>query len=246
MSTGEEPLERVLSQLDRWRHLPKYRLEQHVDVLFGMTLPEVIRSKFKTEGELHVIPELPIKTGDGTARTFNVDFAVMTHGGDRVFLVELKTDSGSIDPAQLCRMREKGLRHFRCLLNDIRCVAKASEEKAKYLHLVCELERAGTMEVGKKIKCLCPHRLTGFSEAVECLSAKTTVTSKPELVLICPCRDQVKASTRDFHCIDFREYADLISPPLERTFAHYLGEWRSEAGKKRPHWLPADFPNPDS
>lgn len=30
-----DPLETVLSQLDRWRHLPKYRLEQHVDVLFG-------------------------------------------------------------------------------------------------------------------------------------------------------------------------------------------------------------------
>ena len=245
MSTGEEPLEQVLSQLDRWRHLPKYRLEQHVDVLFGMTLPSVIRSKFKTDGKLHVIPEFPIKTGDHE-RTFNVDFAVLTHGGGEVYLVELKTDSKSIKEEQLCQMRGKGRRQFRCLLDDICDVAKASPEKAKYLHLICELERAGTMKVGKEIKDLDPCDLRGFKAAAKCLSAKKTVTSIPELVLISPRRDQVKACTRDFHCIDFREYADLISPPLERTFARYLGEWQSEAGKKRPCWLPADSPNPDS
>lgn len=37
-----DSLRTVLEQLDKWRHLPKYRLEQHVDVLFGMTLPRVL------------------------------------------------------------------------------------------------------------------------------------------------------------------------------------------------------------
>ena len=246
MTTGEEPLERVLSQLDRWRHLPKYRLEQHVDVLFGMTLPRVIQSKFRTEGKLHVIPEFPIKTGDGTERTFNVDFAVLTHGGDESFLVELKTDSNSIDEEQLRRMKDKGQRQFRCLVNDICDVASASQEKAKYLHLICELERAGVMKVGVEIKCLDPQNLRGFGNATKSLGPTNVVAPKPKLVLLCPNRDEVNVCTRDFHCIDFREYADLISPPLERTFAHYLLEWQSEAGKKRPHWLPDDSPSPDS
>ena len=245
MSMGEEPLERVLSQLDRWRHLPKYRLEQHVDVLFGMTLPTVIRTKFKTEGELHVIPEFPIKTGEGE-RTFNVDFAVVAHGGDESFLVELKTDPNSIDPKQLCRMRKKGQRELRCLVKDIRSVAMASEEKGKYLHLICELERAGVMQVGQEIKCLNPQNLRGFAKATESLCPTNGGSPKPKLVLISPSGHEVNACTSDFHCIDFREYADLISPPLERTFAHYLGEWQSEAGKKRPCWLPADSPKPDS
>ena len=76
-----DPLETVLCQLDEWRHLPKYRLEPHVDVLFGLTLPRVIASKFgASECDLHVIPEFPIhrKTlrDDGNNQSVNVDFAI--------------------------------------------------------------------------------------------------------------------------------------------------------------------------
>ena len=232
MNTGEEPLERVLAQLDRWRHLPKYRLEPHVDVLFGMTLPRVIQSKFNTKGELHVIPEFPIKTGDGE-RTFNVDFAVLTHGGANVFLVELKTDSNSIDAEQLCKMRGKGLRPFHRLVDDIRDVAKASPQKAKYLHLVFELNRAGVIDVPSQIKKL------DQAAAVEGCSARKTASGQPQLVLLCPSHRDIRADTEcldSFSCIDFAEYADIITPSLEETFARYLREWQSEAGKQKPDW----------
>ena len=57
-----DAFESVLSQLDQWRHLPKYRLEQHVDVLFGMTLPKVISSRYCVpDDDLRVIPEFPIR-----------------------------------------------------------------------------------------------------------------------------------------------------------------------------------------
>ena len=181
-----------------------------MDVLFGMTLPRVIRSKFKTDGELHVIPEFPIKTGTDQ-RTFNVDFAVLTPGGDRVFLVELKTDSRSIKPKQLCRMRDKGLRPFGELVKDICDVAKASDQGSKYNRLITELRRAG-VDVG-------PGAENG---------------GKPELVLVYPSHADVRSDMKYLECfsrIDFEEYASTITPSLEETFAHYLRKWQSEAGK---------------
>lgn len=216
MNTAEEPLERVLAQLDRWRHLPAYRLEPHVDVLFGMTLATVMRAKFNTEGELFVIPEFPIhhKTVgiENTNRSFNVDFAVLTQGGRDVFLVELKTDSRSIKKDQLDNMRKvRDGCLFRSVLDAVATIRNASHQKAKYDHLIHELGEAGAVKSDK---------------------AADTVSRKPELVLISPRREEIKVCTRDFVCIDFREYADIISPPLERTFAHYLGKWQSAAGMK--------------
>ena len=60
-----DPLLTVLDQLDQWRHLPKYRLEQHVEVLFGLTLPAVLSAVLSArtgipEDDLRVIPEFPI------------------------------------------------------------------------------------------------------------------------------------------------------------------------------------------
>ena len=106
-----DALQAVLSQLDQWRHLPKYRLEQHVDVLFGMTLPKVLSSRFGIPvDDLQVIPEFPIRYGTLASRyqgkakddqSFNVDFSVWSKSRERVFLVELKTDAGSLDVKQL-------------------------------------------------------------------------------------------------------------------------------------------------
>ena len=215
VSTGEEPLERVLAQLDRWRHLPGYRLEPHVDVLFGLTLPRVIRSKFKTAGELFVIPEFPIhhKTVgiDNTNRSFNVDFAVLTHGGRCVFLVELKTDSKSIKKEQLDNMRkvpDGGL--FPRLVDAVETIRSASDQSAKYKHLIAELCQAGAMKCGR---------------------AADTVAPKPKLVLISPRLEDIKVCTQGFHCIDFDEYASIITPSLEETFARYLRRWRSPPGQ---------------
>ncbi len=53
-----DSLQTVLEQLDQCRHLPAYRLEQHVDVLFGLTLPLVLSSRYGMLADhLHVVPE---------------------------------------------------------------------------------------------------------------------------------------------------------------------------------------------
>jgi len=247
-----DPLETVLNRLDRWRHLPKYRLEQHVDVLFGLTLPTVIRGVFGTEGELHVIPEFPVRhgtvgNGEGN-QSFNIDFAVFAQDDSRVFLVELKTDEDSIDPKQLCNMRRVPGR-FDAVVGDIPCIANATKKKPKYLHLISELHRAGAMCIDKRrFKGLNPtRRLHGFGLALEsCCVASWLKKTKPELVLVHPCRKELAAvvesetdlNTEGFYCLDFPQYAAEMNPkcPIEVILTRHLCRWRTPAGTVMPEW----------
>lgn len=81
---ANDPLFRVLMQLDEWRHLPAYQLERRVDVLFGMFLPEILQEQgiVPQNSSVEVIPEFPLhKTRLGMSSkegnlSVNVDFAV--------------------------------------------------------------------------------------------------------------------------------------------------------------------------
>ena len=223
MGTGEEPLERVLAQLDRWRHLPKYRLEQHVDVLFGMTLPTVIAHRFGVDkGELHVVPEFPIKHAKSN-QSWNVDFAVFSKDTERSFLVELKTDVNSIDKCQLERMRR--VPSLADAVKEVPTIAENSNQKGKYAHLMHELVQASAM--------------TCHPREAKRYTPLDRFRGKPTLVLVAP----VKETREQFCCIDFDEYASVIArPSLEEAFARYLRRWRSPPGQ----WLSDASPSPDS
>ena len=241
-----DPLETVLCKLDRWRHLPKYRLEQHVDVLFGLTLPTVIGRRFDIDPRtLDVIPEFPIhhRTAgiSDNNQSSNVDFAVFSEGGNQVFLVELKTDRNSGKDGQLDRMRTtKG--KFRLLVSAVRCIAKHSGQKGKYLHLIRELYRVGAMRVGDEIRKLdpsCDNFNTEFKKVLNAdCKATDTLTCTPTLVLVHPCCKELKLNTDGFCCIDFPQYAAEMNPDdrIESTLARHLCKWHTPAGKAMPEW----------
>lgn len=249
-----DPLREVLHRLDEWRHLPKYRLEQHVDVLFGMTLPRVLSSRFGIpRRELHVIPEFPIRYGTlkqdsgkaGENQSFNVDFSVWHKESGRVFLVELKTDMGSIDSEQLCNMVKVRHRPLGDFIDGVRCIANApSPQPRKYAQLIWRLHEVGAMCVPPRFKTLCMEErtpgLTGETGVFNCCRASATYQeTKPKLVLVTPTpptdRDNVPC---EFECIDFCQYAHIIhgAGDLEDTFAYYLLRWQREAGVTNP-WL---------
>jgi len=247
-----DPLLTVLNQLDQWRHLPKYRLEQHVDVLFGLTLPTVLSAHTGIpEDDLQVIPEFPIAyhllptcLGNGAKgnQSFNVDFAVWSKQSGRVLLVELKTDVASLDEDQLKKMvavRERHSAHS--IVDAIRKIANASSEARKYAHLIWRLHEAGAMCVPCSFKSLRMEDqkpgLTGKSGAF-CKSRAnpTFANAEPELFLVTPSKSQDKLEIPPcFTCIDF-EYAHTIHGrgSLENTLAYYLLRWRTNAGNSNP------------
>ena len=228
--------------------MPKYRLEQHVDVLFGMTLPTVLATKFgAVKEDLHVVPEFPISKSADNKLSWSVDFAVFDKTNKRMYLVELKTDDRSIDAKQLKRM--KRIRSCRGLVEDILRLASEGDQRRKYVHLVSELVTAGVMAVKESLRELdLRESPIGLSAALEgTCASKTNGTT---LVLIHPCREGdkfKKTCTEGLDCIDFHCYAGIIdcNGPTENLFARHLRQWASRPAWEKPRW-PEDSPNPDS
>ena len=162
-------------------------------------------------------------------------------GGEvEVFLVELKTDANSINKRQLCDMKEiVRCRKFRDVINGIPKIANHSKQKAKYLHLVCELSHAGAMTASAQLQCLNPKNgLRGFKKALEGCRATNKLACIPKLVLVYPDRNEgIRHDTSGVHCIDFRGYSQALGDsPLERLLRTYLEQWRMRAGDTRPKW----------
>lgn len=191
-----------------------------------------------------VIPEFPIrygtlgsKTGNGRGnQSFNVDFSVWDRERRRVFLVELKTDMGSLSPDQLKRMvQARDHDNFNDFVDGIIRIALATKERRKYAQLIWRLHEVGAMCVPCGFRKL---RMEGDRPGLgaggvlkDCRATGTYVDS--ELVLVSPC---TSAASKCFHCIDFCQYADAIqgTGELENTLAEYVRRWRGRAGRTNP------------
>lgn len=253
-----DPLKTVLDKLDEWRHLPKYRLEQHVDVLFGMSLPRVLSQCFDIPAcELKVIPEFPIRYGTlrgceifkrgkaGPNQSFNVDFSVWHETCGQVFLVELKTDMDSLKSEQLCDMSKVAAHDggFGAFIGGVAEIAEKGDAR-KYTQLIWHLHKVGAMHVPKTFCQLDMNEakpgLTGKTGVFRCCCpAEAYKAATPKLVLVSPesPKDHVDVPA-GFECIDFRQYAHAIhgTGELEDMFAYYLLRWQSPAGITNP-WL---------
>ena len=250
-----DALQAVLSQLDQWRHLPKYRLEQHVDVLFGMTLPKVLSSRFGIPvDDLQVIPEFPIRYGTLASRhqgkatddqSFNVDFSVWSKSRERVFLVELKTDAGSLDVKQLCKMvevKEHG-GGFGDFVGGVIQISRVTRDRRKYAQLIWRLHEVGAVSVPPRFRELQMEddrpSLGGDTGVFRCCHPTENYKEvKAKLVLVCPpIPESKKTEVPDgICCIDFRDYAHIVhgTGTLESTFAYYLLRWQCPAGITNP------------
>ena len=126
--------------LDQWRHLPSYRLESRADAVFGLFLPHALDRHLAPRGiaiDPRIIPEFPLGQGD-TKRSDKADFFAVSRDREHAFLVELKTDMGSLRDAQENYLNRAIKRGLAALLRDIRSMAKARNPQArrKYFHLL--------------------------------------------------------------------------------------------------------------
>ena len=133
--------------MDVWRHLPAYQLERRADIFFSIYLSDLLSSKFGAQVE-SIIPEFPIRIGtihtkSDINQSFKVDYLVKAQAANKVFLVELKTDDTSRRDKQdwyLERATQVGLVK---LLEGVREIYKATNNKRKYRHLLRALHETG-------------------------------------------------------------------------------------------------------
>ena len=63
----------VFNLLDRWRHLPAYRLEPRVAPFFALFLRDVLSTRFGIQLHDIVIPEFPLRIGTLYPKKESVD-----------------------------------------------------------------------------------------------------------------------------------------------------------------------------
>lgn len=233
---NESPtIERVFELLDKWRHLPAYKLEPRADIFFALFLPEVLENHFKhldLEIEINpmIIPEFPIRLAgleDILERhrpprkrplgfqSSRADYFAYSSKGAHSFIIELKTDMSSIGELQMELLVEAAKRReLERLVCDVIDISKSKNvDRQKYFHLLYSLQELGLVN-GVEEVCYKEYPRVNFHVVVEGLK-KVNVTNaakgcpKPKVVYIIPegPRDaKNEGSMHGIHQIPFEEF----------------------------------------
>ncbi|MBX3249280.1 MAG: hypothetical protein KF901_19040 [Myxococcales bacterium] len=216
----------LFDRLDRWRKLPTYQLERRADVFFALYLREVLQTHLGVALDERLIPELPLRRhvlddshpDDGLS--WKADYAACSRDRSLVFLVELKTDSGSNRTLQdtfLERASDVGLAP---LLEGIVEIASRSSSRKKYLALLRELEALGWIALPEGI-----HGHDGKSRGWKSALRDVRVLSNAPIEIVYV---QPHAHLGGKRTIDFASFATVVErhgDPWSLRFAHSLREW---------------------
>ena len=260
MGTHASPtLRDVFDVLDRWRHLPSYRLEPQVAPFIALYLRHVLERRLNVDLHPVVIPEFPLRLGTllrhgglksedrskeaSDNQSVKVDYVAFSRDRTRAYLVELKTDDASMESGQekyLCAASRTDFHH---LVAGIVCMCKASKKKQKYVHLLHRLSQIGFLDVGDELYEKSFRKfgngqarvVPGWTKALQ--PTRDSVDGRGvmiEVVYIKPTNDEKKQG--DFHYIDFDEVAGFISEngELGRLLACFLRRWTVKAGSLDP------------
>jgi hypothetical protein len=204
--------------MDSWRHLPSYQLERRADIFFAAYLPDIIRHKLDLDPQI-VIPEFPVRIGtvnpnSNSNRSYKVDYVVTSGNSEEVLFIELKTDMQSrrgIQDRYLKKSKQLGMKE---LLEGVRLIYQATNQKSKYKALIKELEKSSLIKRSN-------------SETFEITNDDYEIT----IVYIQP----KPASSRTETVISFEEIAEILEKKqdeLSQRFAKSLRNWAMiEPGK---------------
>ena len=255
MTDSKSPeISQVFELLNRWRHLPFYSLETRASPFFALFLRDVLSTHFCTEMHEILIPEFPLRAGtlyndkereklklkSRPGQSYNVDYVAFAKNDKTAYLVELKTDIGSIRPNQaryLCKARGIG---FPGLVEGVKKLAKASNSREKYLHLLHLLSVSGTslLEMRNAPQLYekeCLGNTRAWKSAIHQLVIdKNKFLEPPKVVFIQPTEDE--SDKCDFEYIYFKEVADIVQRhgDLGGIFANLLRQWIEKAGSPDP------------
>ena len=99
-------IKNIFSNLDKWSNFPNYQLERRADIFFSIYLKEIIKDKINEEISL-IIPEFPVRVGTINKEksylnlSYKIDYIAFCESNRKIYLIELKTDSGSLRDKQI-------------------------------------------------------------------------------------------------------------------------------------------------
>jgi len=253
-----DEVSRLFELMERWRHLPGYRLEMNLAPIFGLHLPRIFIASecLKVNIDPTVIPEFPLlkdrENREKPILSEKADYFALGERNSTAYLIELKTDLTSYKSEQLChylKIAEK--LSVCCLVKDVRHIAVNgagnSQRKKKYghlLHLLKNLNLITTPDsLYKKYNTCEPKQKPWWSCVLKEDNFEPCASSgsmKIEVVYIVPnkCKfmDLIgkKPMPPYFKCIDFHEIANIFRED-DLEFATFLSKMATkEAGDPCP------------
>ena len=256
---AERVLRSVFDQLEEWHHLPAYQLERRVDVFFGMVLPRILEARgvVSESSKLTVIPEFPLHKDlredprqSSNHQSRRADFAVFCSedNGERLILVELKTDDASLDGGQLKHMCNASRAGSRGVLQGVIEAAKASAQKRKYGHLIWSLLRIPclsfdgtsgcTEETYRKMNMSARQpRLATHFKSLQVHNRWSNGTVDPLLIFPGHEKKAVATVPEGVKTIKFTNVCQSLESeqnPLARLLAQYMNNWAAcKAGHRQ-------------
>lgn len=258
-------IDEIFQKLDLWRNLPGFRLEPLVAPFFGLFMPEILSTHLGTNPiNRTVIPEFPLR--NAVFRGFNkipknngskkIDYLAVTDDLEEAYLVEIKTDSNSIDGNQLKYLKKAESLGIQKFVTGIFDLARASDEKKKYVHLLHQLKELRIINSMNKVykrtfeHCL-DHNgvVAGWSNAMAEAFNNVTALDKSatQIVFIlpneCDRKRLIDKTIEDFSSAKFIYFEDVAKivkskGKLGTVFAEHLCKWHDcEAGSRNPRRL---------
>ena len=249
-------ISQVFEILNCWRHLPHYSLETRAAPFFAVFLRNVLSAHFGAEIHEIVIPDFPLRIGTlnpseedkgrgsaagnnpSTDQSYNVDYVAFGKWNMTAYLVELKTDLASIRKEQQRYLSDAQSKPFRDLVEGVRQMARVSNRKQKYVHLLHRLAAPGLGLVNmpdqlyeKSFGNVRPS--PGWTHALNAQTVSTKPISNIEVVFVQPTEHK---KCEKFHYIYFDEITGIVQRrgDLGGLFANYLRQWTEPAGSRDP------------
>jgi len=211
--------------------------------IFGLIMKEILEQKLE---EIHdtIVPEFPLRQSGKNNYSNNVDY--VARSDKAVYLIELKTDIGSVREEQLEYLKKAKTIKFKCCVENLKKIATASPYRPKYVHLLYLLA---------KLQLICKDSLKGLHELAQTKPATgwkkkisgvvvTDFSLEPKVVYIVPEKkrfcEHIKAHFPGFasvidEVIDFNDIAEIFQKRGPSSFACYLERWaKHEAGTPHP------------
>lgn len=215
-------VEKMLENLDDWRHLPKYQLERRADLFFGLFVRDVVASHLNIELNEIIIPEFPYKNNVSRYTTVNFDYVLFSKETKTAYILELKTDSGSVDDEQLAYLKlakdtETGLN---AIVSDIIDVADNSRHDSKY---GCLLNKFKELQLVEKDAATGKFKMNPNNFSIEILYLSPQLSEKSRSKVL-----DVVGNDKEAHIISFNKAADILEitgGAVECHFAAYLRRW---------------------
>lgn len=236
-------LDAMFERLDRWRHLPSYRLEMRADPFFAAFMPEILRAGLDSSIDDVVIPEFPLRRGSiygesepGPNASVKVDYVAVSRARPCAYLVELKTDLASRDPDQDWYLDTAVKNGVAVAVADVLKIMQKthSDYVPKYMHLLHALDCLGWIGVPPALYAeVCRRRKPGPRSWLREIALSPQLNDMSfEKVYIQP-----KATDGD-RCIDFAVAAEAVGSTgshLGDLFSKYLIRWTEPAGQIGPN-----------